>query len=105
MAWRVVWTDPAWANLETAAEYIAPDSPHYAAALVREARDAARSLESLANRGRIVPEINDPAVRELFVWQYRMLYRIKDADVQVLAFIHSARDGSVLRREMPPNLS
>lgn len=41
MAWRVVWTEPAWSNLEAAATNIAQDSPRYAAALVREARDAA----------------------------------------------------------------
>lgn len=59
MAWRVVWTEPAWSNLEAAADFIAQDSARYAAALVREARDAARSLSQFANRGRVVPEIND----------------------------------------------
>lgn len=92
MAWRVVWTDPGWANLEAAADYIAQDSPRYAASLVREARDAARSLAHLAKRGRIVPEINDLDVRELFVWRYRLIYRVSDRTVEVLAFIHSARD-------------
>lgn len=92
MAWRVVWTDPGWANLEAAADYIAQDSPRYAAGLVREARDAARSLAHLANRGRVVPEINELNVRELFVWRYRLIYRVSDRMVEVLAFIHSARD-------------
>lgn len=76
MAWQVKWTEPAWSNLEAAAEYIAQDSPRYAAALIREARDAARSLRHLANRGRIVPEVGDPDIRELLVWSYRMLYRV-----------------------------
>ena len=93
MAWRVTWTEPAWENVRSAAEYIAKDSPRYAAALIREARDAARSLRQFANRGRVVPEIGDPAIHELFVFQsYRMLYRVLDGEVQVLAFIHSARD-------------
>jgi toxin ParE1/3/4 len=96
VAWRVVWTDPAWLNLEAAADYIGQDSLRYAASLVREARDAARSLAHLANRGRIVPEINDVSVRELFVWRYRLIYRVNDRTVEVLAFIHSARDLSAL---------
>jgi toxin ParE1/3/4 len=97
VAWRVVWTEPTWSNLEAAADFIAQDSARYAAALVREARDAARSLSHFANRGRVVPEINDEAIRELFVWRYRLLYRISEHEVQVLAFIHSARDlGSVI---------
>jgi toxin ParE1/3/4 len=94
VAWRVSWTEPAWANLEAAARYIESDSPRYAATLIREARDAARSLRQFANRGRVVPEIADPAVRELFVFhqRYRMIYRVLEDDVQVLAFIHGARD-------------
>lgn len=84
------------ANLEAAADYIAQDSPRYAAVLFREARDAARSLSHLANRGRIVPEVNDVRVRELFVWRYRLIYRVSDRTVEILAFIHSARDLSAL---------
>jgi plasmid stabilization system protein ParE len=94
VAWRVTWTEPAWSNLEAAAEYIGEDSPRYAATFVREARDAARSLREFANRGRIVPEIGDPTIRELFVFRqrYRMLYRVLETEVQILALIHGARD-------------
>jgi plasmid stabilization system protein ParE len=92
VAWRVVWTEPGWSNLEAAADYIAQDSPRYASSLVREARDASRSLGRFANRGRLVPEIGDPNVRELFVWRYRLIYRVADQQVEILAFIHSARD-------------
>jgi toxin ParE1/3/4 len=102
VAWRVVWTDPAWENLQAAADYIAQDSPRYAAALIRETRDAARSLKNFANRGRIVPEIDHPSIRELFVWRYRLLYRIANSEVQIVAFIHSARDlGAALRNATP----
>lgn len=38
MARKVIWTEVAWNDLEEAADYIAKDSPHYAAAFVREAR-------------------------------------------------------------------
>ena len=94
MAWRVKWTEPAWSNLEGAAAYIGQDSPRYAATLIREARDAARSLREFANRGRVVPEIGDATIRELFVFhqRYRMLYRVLDDEVHILAFIHGARD-------------
>jgi plasmid stabilization system protein ParE len=74
------------------AEYIAQDSPHYAATFVREARDAARSLGTFAERGRIVPELNDPAVRQLLVGRYRLMYRVTPATVHVVAFVHGARD-------------
>jgi len=53
MAKKVKWTAAAWSDLEEAADYIARDSPNYAAAMVREVREAARSLSGLAERGRM----------------------------------------------------
>ncbi|MGO9271910.1 MAG: type II toxin-antitoxin system RelE/ParE family toxin [Terriglobia bacterium] len=67
MAQRVIWTEAAWNDLEATAEYIAKDSRRYAAALVREVKSVARSLRSLSQRGRVVPEFSDPSLRELFV--------------------------------------
>jgi plasmid stabilization system protein ParE len=48
-----MWTESAWRDLEEVADYIAKDSTHYAAAFVREAREAARTLACLAERGRV----------------------------------------------------
>jgi len=67
MARKVMWTESAWRDLEEVADYIAKDSSHYAAAFAREVRDAARTLAYLAERGHVVPEFNDPSIRELFV--------------------------------------
>jgi addiction module RelE/StbE family toxin len=87
-----MWTATAWQDLEEVADYISKDSPHYAAAFVREARDAARSLVILAERGRIVPEFNHSSIRELFVGSYRLIYQVTEQTVIVLGFIHGARD-------------
>ncbi len=38
MARKVVWTDTAWRDLERSADYIAEDSPGYAAPFVRRIR-------------------------------------------------------------------
>jgi len=92
MARRVVWTQIAWSDLEAAADYIAKDSPNYAAAFVREVRDAARSLAYLAERGRIVPEFGDPSIRELLVRNYRLVYQVTKDAAYVVGFIHGARD-------------
>ncbi len=76
MAREVAWTETALRDLERAAEYIAEDSPGYAASLVRQVRDRAASLGDLTQRGRIVPELDDPAVRELVVGNYRLIYEV-----------------------------
>ncbi|HEX6100054.1 MAG TPA: type II toxin-antitoxin system RelE/ParE family toxin [Thermoanaerobaculia bacterium] len=81
-------------SVERQAAYIAADSPRYAAALIRDAREAARSLQQFPKRGRIVPEENDPNVRELFVFHsYRMIYEVfhERLEIQIIAFVHGAR--------------
>jgi toxin ParE1/3/4 len=91
MAWRVRWGAPALEDLIAAAEYIARDSRHYAAALVRDARGAARSLDHFAERGRSLPQLG-PNVRELFVQSYRLIYEVRENTVDIVAFVHGARD-------------
>ena len=91
MAREVVWTDPAWEDLEAAAEYIARDSEAYAAAFVEEIKAAAASLSEMAERGQIVPEIRDASIRELLVRPYRLVYQLHERQVRILAIIHGAR--------------
>jgi toxin ParE1/3/4 len=90
--WRVKWSGPALRDLDRTADHIAFDSKYYAGAFVREIRDAARSLRQLAQRGRIVPELEAPVIRELLVGNYRLIYHIGTTDVIILAVIHGARD-------------
>lgn len=92
MARRVIWTEPALDDLDASAEFIARDSPRYAAAFVRRIRDASRTLTSMAERGRRVPEIRDEALRELLVGSHRLIYEVAGADVYILALVHGARD-------------
>ncbi|MBI4722116.1 MAG: type II toxin-antitoxin system RelE/ParE family toxin [Candidatus Stahlbacteria bacterium] len=92
MAQRVKWTEVDWSDIERVADYIAKDSPYYAAAFVREVRDIARSLAYLSERGRTLPEFGDPTVRELFVKKYRLIYQVRGQTVYVIGFIHGSRD-------------
>lgn len=70
-----------------AADYIAEDSPGYAAALVRRIRDRARSLEEMAERGHVVPELDQPTVGGQVVGRYRLIYEISEGEVHVLGLI------------------
>lgn len=91
MAREVIWTDPAWEDLEAAAQYIARDSEAYAVAFVEEIKDAAASLSEMAERGQIVPELGDASIRELLVRPYRLVYQLTERQVRILAIIHGAR--------------
>jgi plasmid stabilization system protein ParE len=50
----------------------------------------------MAERGHVVPELEELAVRELIVGSYRLIYEIDGADVHVLGLIHGARDLAAL---------
>ena len=91
MARRVAWTAIAATDLQEAWEYIAHDSLMYAATFVQRIRELARSLDDMAERGRVVPEIGAPDVRELIVGNYRLVYQVTPSTVYVLRVIHGAR--------------
>jgi plasmid stabilization system protein ParE len=78
--------------LEDAVSYVAQDSRHAAERLLIQALKAASSLAVHSERGRPVPELDQPNIRQLLVRRYRLLYEVTPAEVQVLAFVHGARD-------------
>jgi len=57
---------------------IVRDSPSGASRVLTKTLEAAESLATLADRGGVVPEVGDEGVRELFVFRYRLLYRVQD---------------------------
>ena len=92
MARKVIWSFEATADLEAIADYIARDSSFYAASFVIEVREASRSLNEFSERGRIVPELGEPTIRELLIREYRLIYSIEQSRVVILALVHGARD-------------
>ena|SRR5687768_18489428 len=101
MAYEVEWAETAIISLVDAIEYIARDSPSYAAAFAVRAERAAASLDMFPERGRRVAEFNDPAVRELSIASHRLIYRVGATRVVVLAFVHKSRDLAGLLDEAP----
>jgi plasmid stabilization system protein ParE len=89
---RVVWTDRARDALDEAIAYVAQDSPQLAQRLAARILEAAESLERLSERGRIVPELDDSSIRELLPHPYRIIYRVHESEVAILALLHEARD-------------
>jgi plasmid stabilization system protein ParE len=95
---EVVWAESARDALDEVIAYIAQDSHQAAVRVLDAALAAAASLATLSERGRVVPETNDRLLREIFVFQYRLLYRIDDERVLIVAFVHGVRDFATWRR-------
>ena len=92
MARKVVWSYEATDDLDVLAEYIAKDSAFYAAAFTQQILDISRSLNEFSDRGRIVPELGNPNIRELLIREYRLIYGIEKSRIVILALVHGARD-------------
>jgi plasmid stabilization system protein ParE len=78
--------------LDDAVSYVAQESRPAAERLLIQALDAASSLDLHSDRGRLVPELDQPNIRQLLVQRYRLLYEVAPTGVQVLAFVHGAKD-------------
>ena len=91
MACPVAWSPEALEDVESIAEYISRDSPAYARAVVAKIVAATRDLPRFQYTGRIIPEVSDPSLRERFVYSYRLIYRVKDSEILIVAVIHGAR--------------
>jgi toxin ParE1/3/4 len=88
----VIWSEPAKRDLRHIFEYIARDSIFYAKKVVNIIVEKSMSLDSSPRRGRIVPEINDPDIREIFIYSYRLMYQITTDNIYILGVIHGKRD-------------
>lgn len=88
----VRWTDHAKAQLRHIHDYIAQDSPIYAKRVADALVRKTLNLDQVPRIGRMVPELNEEAVREIPLYSYRILYEIKTEHIDVLAVIHKRRD-------------
>jgi toxin ParE1/3/4 len=88
----VKWTLPARDDLKAIYEYIALDSKFYAKKIVREIISLSSTISDIPERGRIVPETNQPEIRELFIYSYRLIYQLSPDLISILAVIHGSRN-------------
>ena len=88
---KLRWTPQAADDLEAITEFIALDSPHYACLFVIDILAAIERLEEFPKIGRVVPEKEDPSIREIIFGNYRIVYRIREETVEILTVYHGSR--------------
>ncbi len=88
---KVLWTENAIQDLLGIKAYIAQDSMTRAEKWLTELYDAAESLSQLSGRGRIVPEFDQKNLRELLIENYRLVYRVKAATVEIITVFEGHR--------------
>lgn len=68
MAIKLEWSNEALEDIESIAAYIEKDSPAYAKSVVSKFFEKAEIIKDFIELGRIVPELNDIHIREIFVY-------------------------------------
>lgn len=94
MDYQVVLSSSARADLRDIVRYVSLDDPNAALRLGRFLISRTRLLAHSPELGRIVPEIDNPLIREIIVRSYRVVYRLNHSQylVEVIRFWHAARD-------------
>ena len=91
---KVVWARAARRDLEAIVAYLAEDNVALARTTLERIDGRARKLATLAEGGRVVPELarlNLRSYRELVVKPYRLLYRVSRIEVHVLVVFDARR--------------
>ena len=93
--YEVIWSEVSVKDLTDIIEYIASDSPSNALKILKALKQKAANLYTLPERGRIVPELWDQGIiqyRELVVSPWRIIYRVSEMKVYVLAVLDSRQN-------------
>ncbi|MCK4371224.1 MAG: type II toxin-antitoxin system RelE/ParE family toxin [Candidatus Lokiarchaeota archaeon] len=88
---EIEWSPTAENDLNEIIDYIAQDSLEYALSFYELVREKVESLTQFPKKGRKVPELDDPNIRELILRNYRLIYRIFGDKVQIVRLFHSSR--------------
>lgn len=83
---RLIWTEPAIADLEAIADYMALDKPDAAARYVQQVFTAVERLAQFPKSGAKIPEIPHLPYRQVIVPPCRIFYRIEGKDI-LIAFV------------------
>jgi toxin ParE1/3/4 len=91
MARQIIWSPRASDALEETCNYISRDSGKFACIFAQRVIQKIEQLYELPEIGRIVPEFNDPNLRELILGNYRIVYRLAQDYIEIALIIHGAR--------------
>lgn len=89
---KIEWSELAITDLENIRDYISKDSTFYASIFIEKVLSSVEKLSSLPQLGRQVSESNDENIREIVYHNYRIMYRVDNLRILVLAVLHGSRD-------------
>jgi toxin ParE1/3/4 len=88
---KVIWTPRAQQRLQEIHDHIAKDQPGNATRWIASVLDRGEQIGDQPRSGRVVPEYQRETIREILEGDYRIIYRIRSQQVDVLTVRHGAR--------------
>jgi toxin ParE1/3/4 len=88
---KVHWTETSIEHLISIYDQISQDSSFYATKMVDRLTRRSQQIGDFPTSGRVVPEYGAQDLREIIEGSYRLIYRVKADQVDVVAVIHGAR--------------
>ena len=88
---QIIWTKNSLKDLKAINGYISLDSSFYAKCFVTKLIQRVNQLLEFPESGRMVPEKNDPEIRELIEGSYRIFYALRKAKITILRIHNAAR--------------
>ena len=85
---KVVWSFVAAGNIIEHNQYIAKDDPEAARAVIRDIFNAGDRVKEFPEKGRVVPEIGNKNIKEVFCGSYRIIYKIEPKKITILTVRH-----------------
>ena len=89
---KIIWTEDGINSFVNVVEYISNDSFYYASNLAKKILASIEKLIIFPQMGRIVPEYNNPKIREILYQNYRIVYRIKKNAIYIVLIIHGSKE-------------
>lgn len=93
---KLSWTREALNKLIEIEDFIAQGSPKRAEDFIDHLIERATLILDNPEIGRIIPEISNASIRELFIKNYRFVYRINISEIEILTVFEGHR---LLRRD------
>jgi len=85
---KIVWSPQAADDLVENNKYIARENPEAAIAIVNNIYESRNRIKEFPSRGRVVPEIGQKDIREMFCGSYRIIYQIEAKRILILTIRH-----------------
>ena len=88
---RILWSEEALSDIEEIISFISKDSELYAVNFASKIISSVETLKVFPEIGRIVPEYDDPKIREIIYRNYRIVYQIEDKVVEIITVFHGSK--------------